>query len=597
MTLQRALLLLLTAALLAGIVPAGILLDRRLTAELEGRARQELEFAPRILADRSEGITEALLMHAKEVARAPQLSDALRSGDRKRALALLETARDSFGTRGVLLDSTGRAWAGPAPDTAWIAATRANRTPVGFVLDSTGLYLVALAPVRSAERVVGAAGIATAIDSAAAGMLAGLTHSDVAIVAPGGRIIAFSTDSSVAKSLAAALPAAVDTSDDGSSGRAVRVIAAGAPYLALRVPLGSEAEVIFARQLERELAVVPQFRRLLAISGAGALLVALALGALLSLPLARPVRSLADAADRLAGGDFEAPLAPSSLKDVHRLGEAFDAMRRSLRARLDELGAANQALADRQERLASLQAELIHRERQSASSRLVAELAHEIRNPVANLRNCLELIHRRVEHDEEAREFTNLAIDELLRMHELAERMLDLNRPSTATAGSCDPVAVAREVVALARVGLSPRALTVSVTCSESVRAGIAPDMLKQVLLNLVQNAREAMPKDLEVGIDIHCSADQILIDVVDNGPGIPRDVLPRMFDPFFTTKGTAGGIGLGLFLADGIVRKLGGRINAGNREGRSGARFSIEIPRDALHTGSAPTLEPDRPE
>ncbi len=595
MTLQRALLLLLTAAFLAGIVPAGLLLDRRLVAELENRAREDLTLAPRILAARTEGIAESMVMHAKDVARAPGLAEALLAGDRVGALRLLEAARDSFGTSAVLIDSTGRRWAGPVSDPSLLASTRVDSTPVGIVFDGDAGYNVALAPVRRGDVWVGAAGVAVAIDSAAAAMLAGLTHSDVVILGPRGTPVAFSADSGIVTSLAAAVLAVPDAGGEQGPGRVVKVVASGVPYFAVRTPMGGGASMIFARPLSRDLAVVPDFRRVLAFAGLGALALALVLGTLLSARLAHPVSSLADAADRLAKGDFDAPLAPSSLRDVHRLGQAFDAMRRTLRGRLDELGAANQTLAERQERLMSLQAELIHRERQSASSRLVAELAHEIRNPVANLRNCLELIHRRVEHDEEALEFTNLAIDELLRMHELAERMLDLNRPSGVIGGSCDPVAVARDVVALARIGLPAQALAVTITCPEDVRAAIAPDMLKQVLLNLVQNAREAKPEGLEVGIDVHCSPDHVLIGVVDNGPGIAPDVLQRMFDPFFTTKGTAGGIGLGLFLAEGIIRKRGGRIIAANRPGGSGARFSIEIPREPVQATEAPALEDPR--
>ena len=79
----------------------------------------------------------------------------------------------------------------------------------------------------------------------------------------------------------------------------------------------------------------------------------------------------------------------------------------------------------------------MQRDRLGAAGRLVAQLAHEIRNPIASLRNCLELIRRRVDDDPEAREFADLAIDELLRMHELAEQMLDLNRPRDPGAQRC----------------------------------------------------------------------------------------------------------------------------------------------------------------
>ena len=135
----------------------------------------------------------------------------------------------------------------------------------------------------------------------------------------------------------------------------------------------------------------------------------------------------------------------------------------------------------------------MQRDRLAATGRLVAQLAHEIRNPVASLRNCLELIRRRVDHDPEAREFVDLAIDELLRMHELAEQMLDVNRPRDRQVQSCLPTAAAREVARLTTAGIPSDLLEVRVEGDPAIEAAVAPDALKQVLLNLVQNAREAL--------------------------------------------------------------------------------------------------------
>lgn len=206
------------------------------------------------------------------------------------------------------------------------------------------------------------------------------------------------------------------------------------------------ATVVFVRDLTRDLAVLPRFRRVIALSAAGALLLAVLLGTVAALRIARPVQSLAAAADRLAAGDSAGPLMPSSIREISRLSYAFDAMRDALAARIREVTAANRELADRQARLTTAQSEILQRERLAVSGRLVAELSHEIRNPIANVRNCLEIVRRRVEDDAEAREFTDLAIDELLRMHELAEQMLDLNRPRDPTVRSSRAVSVAREV-------------------------------------------------------------------------------------------------------------------------------------------------------
>jgi signal transduction histidine kinase len=162
-------------------------------------------------------------------------------------------------------------------------------------------------------------------------------------------------------------------------------------------------------------------------------------------------------------------------------------------------------------------------------------------------------------------------------MHELAERMLDINRPRDPDRMDCDAAAIAREVVALVRAGARDRPLEIDTDGVEAAPALIPPDALKQVLLNVVQNAREATDDRGRIALNVTRRDGKVLIEIADDGPGIPEGVLPRVFDPFFTTKGSVQGVGLGLFVAEGIARRHGGRMSALNREG-GGALFRIEL-------------------
>ncbi|NIR46705.1 MAG: HAMP domain-containing histidine kinase [Gemmatimonadetes bacterium] len=591
MSLQRTLLVMIGTALIVGLVPAGIVLDRQIASSLEARAREDLAMAAPLLADREQMTNDMEMMHAKEVAGTAGLAAALERSDRARAVGLVEEAAAAFGGEPLVVGPDGRAWSDAIPPEDMVEETLEGAMPVKVVAEGSQLWRVALAPVSGPEGLLGAVGYRTPVDIGTAGTLAGLIGSEV--------VILFGRDEHISTAPPEVVKTVAVPARNRSGDGLVHELRSesGRRYLMTAAPLGVAGTVAFVRDLDSELAVLPRLRKMAAVVGTFALLGALALAAMLAAALARPVRNLARAASRLADGDFEAPLKRSAIREIDQVTAAFDEMRRALAARLDEVEAANRELADRQRRLTALQAELIQRDRLAASGRLVTELAHEIRNPVANVRNCLEVIRRRTS-DRTGRDFADLAIDELLRMHELAERMLDLNRPGDPDVRECDAATVAREVVALVQAGAADEPLEIELTAEGRCHAAIAPDSLKQVLLNLVQNAREAMEDRGRLELTVRCVDDQTVITVMDDGPGIADEALERIFDPFFTTKGHAHGVGLGLFVAEGIIRRYGGRIVAENRSG-GGAVFRIELKPaeearlgEAGQAGSRPDLE-----
>ena len=575
LSFQTALFLLLGGAVIGGVVPAGVLLDQRVAAELERRTRDDLARAPRVLADRSAARADAMMMHAKELAASAALVSALARGDHSAAEGTARESAATFGEAPVLIDDEERSRLGPPASPALLAATRRGEMPTAITSSSGGIWRIALAPVKLNGRWIGAAGVAAPVGEAEAGLLSGLTRARVTILHADGRVVASTGSDALARALARS-PRLADT--------VAAVAAGGRLYLASWAPLGAGGDagaVVFARDRGEELALLPQLRRMAAASALAALALALILGAVVARWIARPVEELAVAADQVASGQFASPIAASAVREVNKVGRAFEAMRRALTARLADLEAANRELAGRQHRMSALQAELMQRERVAATGRLLGSLAHEIRNPVANVRNCLEVVRRRLgagPADAHTREFVDMAIDELLRMHELAEQMLDLNRPRDQGSAYADAADVARTVATLAAAGPDDNDVTIAVTGTPHLRVPLSPDRLTQILLNLVQNARDAGAARIE--IRVHDSTDGAAVEVEDDGPGIPPELIPRIFDPFYTTKGDVHGAGLGLFVAEGIIRTAGGRIiAAGRTDGQRGARFRIEFP------------------
>ena len=502
------------------------------------------------------------------------------------AVGGLASAAEAWGEFPVLVDAGGAPMADGIPvPTPLVEATRTGQMPVTVVEAEDGLHLLALAPVMMDGEWVAAAGSSTPFDASEAGTLAGLTHAGVSFVhGEGGPVVATTTlDPTTAETLARAM---MGSGLDSVS----TVMVDDEAYYALAGQFQPDLRIVFARSLSQELAVLPELqpdrppgrRRgpwwwLCWPPPCSAALVS------------RPVGALASAADRLAAGVFEAPVPDSAIAEVSRMADAFRSMRESLIRRLAELEEANAELEDRQERLVLLQAELVQRERAASAGQLAVQLAHEIRNPIASVRNCLEIMKRRSASDEEASAFADLAIDELLRLHEMAENMLGLQRARPGGDACCDATRTAMEIAALSNAGSGPEEPgRVSVVGLAPPRVGIAADALKQVLLNLVFNAREAEP-DTGVEVVLSESAGEAVIEVLDRGPGISEEDMPRIFDPFFSTKEEVRGVGLGLFMADAMIRSHRGSITAENRADGPGARFVIRLPAKASEADIQP--------
>ncbi|HSM36066.1 MAG TPA: ATP-binding protein [Longimicrobiales bacterium] len=572
MSVQRALLTAIAIAVAAGILPSMYLLDRRIAAELRERSRSELKMAVPVLQDRARSLADAVMMRSDDMARVEGLSEAVAAGDSATAIALLDSARAGLGEESILVDAGATVWTGPEAARVLLEATAAGGKPVRITSGGAGApRMIGLAPIRSGEEWLGAAGLTLPINQSVAAGLAGRTRSAVTLVRSDGRVASSTLEPEIAAALAEWSAGA------GSADTVTSVEVSGTELLTVVADFGGGVRAIFSRSAQEELAVLPQLRRMAAVSAAAALLIALVLGAALATALARPARELAAAADRLAGGDFDAPLQPTRIRELGVLARAFDYMRRRLQDRLRDLEAANEELAAGQERLALLQAELIQRERAAAAGRLVAEVAHEIRNPVASLRNCLEVLRRRLEGDDEGVAFADLAIGELMRMHDLAEQILDLNRPRDEPSGQvADVDSVVRQIAALQELGGREGLRT-------DVHAGLKVAMpehrLKQILLNVVRNAREASGPGAPVDLTARGANGAVRLVVEDRGPGFEPDVLRRALEPFFTTKKVAGGAGLGLFVAASIARKSGGSIQLGQRADGRGACVTITIP------------------
>jgi two-component system, NtrC family, sensor histidine kinase HydH len=195
---------------------------------------------------------------------------------------------------------------------------------------------------------------------------------------------------------------------------------------------------------------------------------------------------------------------------------------------------------------------------------LSGELAHELKNPLANIKGLAVLVSRDV-HGKGAERIEVLQ-HEITRMEETLQEFLTFSRPlSPLSQEKVDLPRLCQSVVSLHEGMAYARNVTLSVSAQEPVFASCDSRKVKQILINLVQNALEAAPSNSNVEIDLHKNDDgAVRIEIRDRGPGLSEDIRARLFQPGATTK--ERGTGLGLALARGLARQHGGDLSLDNR-------------------------------
>jgi signal transduction histidine kinase len=217
-------------------------------------------------------------------------------------------------------------------------------------------------------------------------------------------------------------------------------------------------------------------------------------------------------------------------------------------------------------------------DRLTALGEIAAGLAHEIRHPLASIGGALEIIEARAAEDSPEAEFSRLAKTELQRLDRLVMEFLRYARPHEPELRQVPLGDIVDRVAALVQVEADRRSVTLEVERPGALPpASVDPQQIEQVLLNVVLNAIQASPSGGRVIVRESLEEPDVLIDVIDEGPGVSNDHLARIFSPFFTTK--EKGTGLGLAIAHRIVTAHAGSIATVDGGARRGGWFCIRLP------------------
>jgi PAS domain S-box-containing protein len=225
-----------------------------------------------------------------------------------------------------------------------------------------------------------------------------------------------------------------------------------------------------------------------------------------------------------------------------------------------------------------LQEQLIQSEKLAATGRLAASLAHEINNPLQAIHNGLQILLSFAVDPQEQSEYLKIADREVERLIEMVSRILDFARKPDRKVEPTDAADLVRSVLTLSKKYLQHRSIGVEQEMALDLPQVLAaPGELKQVFLNLVVNAVEAMPDGGTLRIKSRETEDGYLaISFADTGEGIPAQDLEHIFEPFFSTK--KGSTGLGLSVSNSLVEAHGGRLTVESEIG-VGTTLTVWLP------------------
>jgi signal transduction histidine kinase len=224
-----------------------------------------------------------------------------------------------------------------------------------------------------------------------------------------------------------------------------------------------------------------------------------------------------------------------------------------------------------------LKEQLGRAERLSAMGEMAAGISHEIRNPLGIIRSSAELLKKKVAKIDPANALPDIIVEEATRLNGIITDFINFARPRSPKVSPCRVEDIIEKNITFLTAQIDQGRYRIEKNYQNPLPDIMADaPMLHQSFLNIFINAMQAMPEGGRIGIAIRVEGGRVVIDIDDDGQGIPADLLDKIWDPFFTTKDKGTGLGLGI--VKNIIESHGGGIRVANREPH-GARVTIGLP------------------
>ena len=225
------------------------------------------------------------------------------------------------------------------------------------------------------------------------------------------------------------------------------------------------------------------------------------------------------------------------------------------------------------------QEQLLQSEKLAAMGRLTSQVAHELNNPLYGIMNTLELLKTEISPQSKRRKVLEMALSETVRLSDMLRKMLSFSKPDQQEKQAVDLNTALDEILLLHEKQLQENDIKIKTSFSEGIpEINASKDQLRQVFLNLVANARDAMPDGGTLSVTTAADDENVRIEIADTGSGIEEEHLKKIFDSFFTTKDSVKGVGLGLSVCYGFIKDHGGDIDVKSKVD-SGTTFTITFP------------------
>ncbi|MBI9083529.1 MAG: PAS domain S-box protein [Desulfobacterales bacterium] len=226
------------------------------------------------------------------------------------------------------------------------------------------------------------------------------------------------------------------------------------------------------------------------------------------------------------------------------------------------------------------QEQLLQSEKLAAMGRLISQLAHELNNPLYGIMNTLELMKTEIPPTNKRRKLLDMALSETVRLTAMLRKMLSFSKPDQEEKAPVHINEILDEILMLYEKQLREHSIKIVSDFADPMPVVLASkNQLRQVFLNLLSNARDAMPEGGTLGVSTESPGGQVVIRFSDTGIGIKAEHLDKIFETFFTTKtDSVKGVGLGLSVCYGFIQDHGGDIQVESRLGE-GTTFMIRLP------------------